>query len=143
MNERLILHLSEMDRHKDEPDVPVGASQEGIAQRLGTGVHTVSRMLSSIVKEGLVSENGRDRYTVASAARSSGEKTYEIVVEKIYPNGAVVVVNDKWRARLTPEEYNGPKALIKKNSRFRAAADLYRMGGTLCIRVNEVVEKLD
>jgi tetratricopeptide (TPR) repeat protein/DNA-binding MarR family transcriptional regulator len=56
LNERLILHLSEMDKHKDDPEVPVGASQEGIAQRLGTGVHTVSRMLSSIVKEGLVSE---------------------------------------------------------------------------------------
>lgn len=40
------------------------------------------------------------------------------------------------------EEYNGPKALIKKNSRFMAAADLYKMDGALCIRVNEVVEIL-
>lgn len=100
---------------------------------------TIGRM----IKEGLVSERGQDRYTVASAARSASEKTYEIVVEKIYPNGAVVIVNDKWRARLTPEEYDGPRALMKKNSRFRAAADLYRNGGTLCIRINEVVEKLD
>ena len=53
------------------------------------------------------------------------------------------MVNDKFRARLTPEEYNGPKALIKKNSRFKATADLYRLGGTLCIRVKEVVEILE
>jgi tetratricopeptide (TPR) repeat protein/DNA-binding MarR family transcriptional regulator len=56
LSERLILHLSEMDKHKDDPEVPVGASQEGIAQKLGTGVHTISRMLSSVVKEGLVSD---------------------------------------------------------------------------------------
>jgi hypothetical protein len=53
------------------------------------------------------------------------------------------MVNGEWRARLTPEEYNGPKALIKKNSRFKATADLYRLDGTLCIRVKEVVEILD
>jgi hypothetical protein len=53
------------------------------------------------------------------------------------------MVNDKFRARLTPEEYNGPKALIKKNSRFKATADLYRLAGTLCIRVKEVVEILE
>ena len=61
----------------------------------------------------------------------------------VYPNVAVVIVNDKWRARLTPEDYTGPKALIKKNSRFKATADLYKMDGTLCIRVNEVVQILN
>jgi hypothetical protein len=96
-----------------------------------------------MVKQGLITEKDEDRYTVASAARSADEKTYDVTVEKIYPNGAIVTVNDKWKARLTPEEYNGPRALIKKNSRFRATADLYRMAGTLCIRINEVVEILD
>jgi len=40
------------------------------------------------------------------------------------------------------EEYNGSKTFIKKNSRFKVAADLYKMDGALCIRVNEVVEIL-
>jgi hypothetical protein len=71
------------------------------------------------------------------------EKTHDITVEKIIPNAAVVVVNDEWRARLTSEDYNGPRALIKKNARFRATADSYRIEGTLCIRINEVVEILD
>ncbi len=96
-----------------------------------------------MVREGLVTEIGQDRYAVASAVKAVGEKMYEVAVEKIYPNIAVVIVNDKWRARLTPEEYNGPKALIKKNSRFKAAADLYRMDGTLCIRIKEVVEVIN
>ena len=55
----------------------------------------------------------------------------------------VTVPMHAWRARLTPEDYTVPKALIKKNSRFKATADLYKMGGTLCIRVNEVVQILN
>ncbi len=56
LNQKLILHLSEIDRHSGDPEVPLGMSQEGMAQRMDTGVHAVSRTLSSMVKEGLVSE---------------------------------------------------------------------------------------
>ncbi len=56
LNERLLLHLWEMEKHKDDPDVPLGASQEGISQRLGAGLHTISRLLSTMVDEGTVSE---------------------------------------------------------------------------------------
>ena len=96
-----------------------------------------------MVKKGMITEIRQGRYAVASAAKSLGKKVYELTVEKIVPNAAVLIVNDKWRARLTPEEYNGPKALIKKNSRFKATADLYRLDGTLHIRVKEVIETLD
>jgi tetratricopeptide (TPR) repeat protein/DNA-binding MarR family transcriptional regulator len=53
-NERILLHLSELDRYRDDPDVPMGVSQEGIAQRLGTQVFNASRSLSSLESEGLV-----------------------------------------------------------------------------------------
>jgi len=53
-NERLLLHLLEMERFRDDPEVPIGASQEGIAQRLQVQVHNVSRALSSLESEGLV-----------------------------------------------------------------------------------------
>jgi len=109
----------------------------------GASLPVLKATIGKMVKEGLVMEIGRDRYAITSAAKSAGEKVYEITIEKIYQNVAVVIVNDKWRARLTPEEYNGPKALIKKNSIFKATADLYRMGGTLCIRINDVVEVMD
>ena len=98
--------------------------------------------LGTLMKEGLVSEAGMGRYAVASALKNVGRKTYEIQVEKIYPGVAVVRVNDKWRARLEPYEYNGPRNLIKKNSRFRAVAELYRMDGKLCIRIKEVTQTL-
>ena len=83
-----------------------------------------------------------DRYVVTSAVKTVG-KTYEILIEKIYPGAAVVVIDDKYRARLTPYDYYGPPKLIKKNSRFRASAKLYRIDGTLHIRIKEVVEVLD
>lgn len=54
MNERLMLHLLELERYRDEADVPMGASQEGIAHRLGVQVHSVSRALASLQKEALV-----------------------------------------------------------------------------------------
>jgi len=41
-----------------------------------------------------------------------------------------------------PGDYDGPRSLIKKNSRFRAAAQLYRLEGTLCVRVKAVTEIL-
>ena len=63
---------------------------------------------------------------------------YEVTVEKIYPGVAVVRVNDNWRARLTPEEFNGPRKLIKKDSTFTAVGELYRMNGILCLRVKHV-----
>jgi Fanconi anemia group M protein len=68
---------------------------------------------------------------------------YEVEIEKIYPGSAVVLVNGKWRARLEPSDYEGPVSLIKKNSRFKAVADLYRMNGVLHIRVKDVVQKLE
>jgi Fanconi anemia group M protein len=68
---------------------------------------------------------------------------YEVEVEKIYPGSAVVLVNEKWRARLEPSDFEGPVSLIRKNSRFKAIADLYRMNGVLHIRVKDVVQKLE
>ncbi len=55
-NERILLHLLEMEEHRDEPEVPLGASQEGIANRLGTQVHNASRALSALESEGLVTD---------------------------------------------------------------------------------------
>ncbi len=55
-NERLLLHLMDMDRFRDDAEVPLAACQEGIAQKLQVQVHNVSRALSSLESEGLVSD---------------------------------------------------------------------------------------
>jgi Fanconi anemia group M protein len=99
--------------------------------------------LGMMVNEELIVEVEAGRYAVASAAKPKTGKVYEVEIEKIYPGSAVVLVNGKWRARLEPSDYEGPVGLIKKNSRFKAVADLYRMNGVLHIRVKDVVQKLE
>jgi ERCC4-related helicase len=99
--------------------------------------------LGMMVNEELIVEVEAGRYAVASAAKPKTGKVYEVEIEKIYPGSAVVLVNGKWRARLEPSDYEGPVSLIKKNSRFKAVADLYRMNGVLHIRVKDIVQKLE
>jgi Fanconi anemia group M protein len=99
--------------------------------------------IDKLIKENLITETNTNRYLVASAATIVGKNMHQITIEKIYPNLAVVVVDDKWRARLTPEEYNGPRVLMKKNSKFKAIAYLYRTDGKLCIRIDEVTKILN
>jgi len=126
-----------------------GASGATIAQMLSdmefeaVSIQVLKASLGTLMKEGLVSEASPGVYAVASAVKKPPGRTYEVVIEKIYPGVAVVRVNDKWRARLDPYDYNGPRSLIKKNSRFRAVADLYRMDGKLCIRIKEVIQTLN
>lgn len=54
--DRLLLHLDSLERFRDAVEVPLAASQEGIAKRLGMQVHNVSRALKSLQTEGLVLE---------------------------------------------------------------------------------------
>jgi len=126
-----------------------GASGATIDQMLSdmefeaVSIQVLKASLGTLVKEGLVSEAAPGVYAVASAVKKPPGRTYEVVIEKIYPGVAVVKVNDKWRARLDPYDYNGPRGLIKKNSRFRAVAELYRMDGKLCIRIKDVIQTLN
>jgi ERCC4-related helicase len=119
-----------------------GASFEQLATEMefeGTSPHVLKAALTKLIKEDYATEPEPGKYAATSAAAAKADdKTYEVLIEKIYPGLAVVIVNDKWRARLIHEEYNGPRNLIKKNSRFRAKAELYRLKGTLCISVDEV-----
>jgi Fanconi anemia group M protein len=67
---------------------------------------------------------------------------YEVTVEKIYPGSAVLLINNKYRARLAYQDFEGPTSVIKKNSRFKATAELYRSNNTLCIRILQVIQFL-
>lgn len=104
--------------------------------------NVVKAALEKLMGEELIAEVKPGRYAVASAAKPKMGKVYEVEVEKIYPGSAVVMVNDRWRARLEPYDYEGPINLIKRNSRFKAVAELYRMNGVLHIRIRDVVQKL-
>jgi len=91
---------------------------------------------------GQLQKIGWDRIATVPSKPSPQKDTYDISVEIIYPGKAVVLINDKWRARITPQDFEGPTNIIKKGARFKARGTFYRDGDTLCFRVREVIQLL-
>jgi Fanconi anemia group M protein len=107
----------------------------------------VRRSLARLMRDGLVKKVG-DRYVTAAALRSKPIKAkpqgrmVTVEVEKVYPGFAVVLVDDRFRARLEPSTYNGPRELIKKGRRFRARATVTKLNGKTAILIHDVVEAI-
>jgi superfamily II DNA/RNA helicase len=70
-----------------------------------------------------------------------GAQRMSIEVEKMVAGHAVVWVDEKWRAKLLPENYGGPRELIRKGAKFEAICSLYDEAGTLCVNVRQVVRR--
>ena len=107
----------------------------------GVNTTTMKSVIQKLMSEQLVKEKSRGMFIATAAVKPSG-KTFEVTIEKILPGLALVLVDDQWRARLLPEDFSGPRNLIKKKSRFRASAQLYRVEGVLYIRVMDVTQIL-
>jgi len=105
----------------------------------------VRRGLARLVRDGLVKKVGNRHVTAAAlrsrpvAAKAQG-RIVTVEVEKVYPGFAVVLVNERFRARLEPSTYNGPRELIKKGRRFKARATITKLNGKTAILVHDVVE---
>lgn len=118
------------------------ATEEGITPAIAKAA------IEKLQNIGQIGKVGWDRIaTVASLPTPKSvdiaeKDVYEVVVEKIYPGKAVVLINDKWRARITPQDFEGPPTIIKKDARFKARGTLYHDGDTLCFRVREVTQIL-
>ncbi len=106
----------------------------------------VKAAISLLEKSDQIHKLGWDRIastaSISNAKENEDDNLYEVEVEKVLPGKAVCIVNKKWRAKLVPEEYEGPPHLIRKNMRFKARGTLYREGKTLCIQVQRVTEIL-
>jgi Fanconi anemia group M protein len=63
---------------------------------------------------------------------------FKIIVETVFPGRVIAWINDRWRARILPEDFEGPLNLLKKDSTFMARGTLYRDNGILCFRVTEI-----
>jgi ERCC4-related helicase len=66
-------------------------------------------------------------------------KTLNLLVEKIIRGKALVVVDDKWHARLNHYDYEGPREFLKKGIRLKAIGELYHEDGILCIKVKQII----
>ncbi|MDH5266607.1 MAG: hypothetical protein OEW62_02885 [Candidatus Bathyarchaeota archaeon] len=112
----------------------------------GYSQNIVKAAINNLEKADQIYKFSWDRIASVASMSSLKEKedknVFEVEVEKVLPGRAVCIVNKKWRARLVPEEYEGPPNLIKKNMRFKARGTLYHEGKALCIQVRRVTEIL-
>ncbi|MFH0749057.1 MAG: DEAD/DEAH box helicase [Candidatus Bathyarchaeota archaeon] len=95
--------------------------------------------IEKLLKKGQIIEIDTDKYAISLPRKIIPGKTYEVTIEKILPGVAIVRVDERWNARLCPEEYNGPAILIKKNSRFRVIGELYKRDDVPHLRVKQVI----
>jgi Fanconi anemia group M protein len=63
----------------------------------------------------------------------------DVYVEKVIHGGALVIVNEKWHARLNHYDYEGPRELLRKGSEFRAVGELYHDEGVFSLRVKQII----
>ena len=64
---------------------------------------------------------------------------HNIYIEKILSGITLVMIDGKWRARLSHFDYEGPRHLLKKGTEFKAVSELYHDGKTFCVRIKQVV----
>ena len=64
---------------------------------------------------------------------------HNIYIEKILSGITLVMIDGKWRARLSHYDYEGPRHLLKKGTEFKAVSELYHDGKTFCVRIKQVV----
>ena len=99
----------------------------------------VAAALQRLVKGRYFSPDSKDKVSLAVKS-IPGARLMTIEAEKVLQGGAVVVIDDKWRARLDAANYSGPRELIRKGRRFKALCELYRSAGVLNLNVRQVVQ---
>jgi Fanconi anemia group M protein len=135
--ERLYLKLLEAG--------PEGATPDQLEENLKTenlDSTLVQPALKKLEKEKAVTKTNTGRYVPLTALKGSGE-THTVSVEKVHKGFAEVIVDDTINALLYSEEYDGPRNILKKGSRFKAFAELYEEGGTIFIWVKEVTQIIE
>jgi ERCC4-related helicase len=75
---------------------------------------------------------------IVDSLKESTGKIYDVYIEKVVQGKALVLVNDKWHARLNHYDYAGPRDLLKGGSEFKAVGELYREHGMLNIRIKQI-----
>jgi Fanconi anemia group M protein len=122
-----------------------GASVEQLAhdmEPMGVSTPSLEGAVENLEKRGLISEAEPGRFAATTTLKAAGE-THEVRVDKVYHGFAAVTVDKKWEATLSPEEYEGPRSLIKRGTKFRASGLIYRERGRLYLRVKSIIEILN
>jgi len=105
----------------------------------GAGPGALRAAMQKLRDEDQIRERGnRILPAGASTAALAPADVHTFEVERVLQGKAILFVDGKFRAVLIPDEYAGPRQLIRKGSRFRAAAKLYSLNGKLHARIYAV-----
>jgi Fanconi anemia group M protein len=121
-----------------------GVLTEKLSDELeGNGIspRVIKAAVQRLEDEDQVGEQG-NRLFPAGIVQLRSREVHTFEVERILQGKAILRVDDKWHAVLIPSEYDGPKQLIKKGSRFRAAAEFHKQDGKLHIKIHAVEKAL-
>ncbi len=110
---------------------------------LGYNPTITQTAITRLENQGKVYKPSWDRVAPTSTKTLPLGRTVTIEVEKVLPGRAIVWVDDKWRARMDSQDCRGPRQVVKKGSKFKADATLYRDGKTLCIRIHKVMKLIN
>jgi Fanconi anemia group M protein len=100
----------------------------------------IVKALDELIKQNRIVQVKPNFYATVPSMHSENGQTYDVEILKIQEGSAIVLINDSWRATLTPDNYQGPRQLIKKYVRFRAIASFTRIAGVLYIRIKDVLQ---
>lgn len=111
----------------------------------GYSRQVVAAALQRLVKGRLFSpssssDQGKKNKVTLAVKDIPGARLMSIDVEKVLQGSAIVVIDDRWHARLEAANYNGPRELIRKGKRFKALCELYDSSGVLNVNVRQVVQ---
>jgi hypothetical protein len=79
------------------------------------------------------------RLTAAESLKKYPGKAYSIYVEKVLSGKALLLIDGKYHVRLNHYDYDGPRALLKTGSEFKAIGDLYWERGVLTLRIRQII----
>ncbi|MGH9919138.1 MAG: helicase-related protein, partial [Nitrososphaerales archaeon] len=121
----------------------VGVDEQALMSEMeeeeGYSREIVRLALSRLAKAKHISDKRGPSVFSVTVKDIPGASRMTIEVEKIASGHATVWVDGKWRARLIPENYAGPRELMKKGRSFEAVCSLYHDEGVLCVNVRQVI----
>jgi Fanconi anemia group M protein len=121
-----------------------GMTLPELMEQVNEDPDVVRRAAFRLVKERKVVRMG-GRFVPRSSLRASSESgaLFKVEVEKVGAGYAIVLVNDRFRARMEADMFYGPRELVRKGSRFIAKAKVLKQDNKTLIVVHDVVRVLD
>lgn len=105
-------------------------------QASGAPREVIEEAILRLQKSGQLEE--KDGRVIPAMASVSGERRHLFEVEKVLLGQAILLVDNKWRSVLIPQEYSGPRYLIRRGAKFEATADFYNLNGKWYARIRSV-----